>query len=235
MAALCTTIMAALVGVATVPLADGGAPSVAPREGRAKWLYFNNDLVNTESQRSPFHPNSSAPFTAQTVVGAVNETAGLGITTHLLSPGFGWVAWWPSKVAPPPAYDAWFRRVFGAPSADLGASARVFGFIVHGGDVVAEFVKAATTNGQRPAVTFRINDFQSCAVSPAKNYGTLSRFWFEHRDSPRAIQSPKGFNATCCWEHRCPCVCNDGTASMVLSDPDVLANRRGLMLELISL
>jgi hypothetical protein len=53
------------------------------------------------------------PFSATVVEGSVSETRGIGVTTHLLSPGFGWVAWWDSKVAPPREYDAWMRATFG--------------------------------------------------------------------------------------------------------------------------
>jgi hypothetical protein len=117
--------------------------------------------------------------------------------------------------------------------------ARVFEYVVSGGDILSEFVAAATENNERPAVTFRINDFQSCAEAPTNNYGALSQFWYEHKSDPSAIQSPKGFNATCCWEKKCAagqsCDCYDGSASMVLSDPGVLANRRSLMLEIIGM
>lgn len=104
-----------------------------------------------------------------------------------------------------------------------------------GGDIIGEFKSAAKAVGERSSVSFRINDFQSCDVPPVANYGGLSKFWFDNSNNSNAIQNSKGFNATCCWEHKCQCSCYDGTASMILSDPDVLADRRSLMLEILKM
>ena len=51
-----------------------------------KVLHFNNDLTNTLTCTSPFHP-LGAPFSSETLHGSITETAGLGITRHLLAPG----------------------------------------------------------------------------------------------------------------------------------------------------
>jgi hypothetical protein len=84
-----------------------------------------------------------------------------------------------------------------------------------GGDVIGAFVQAAKAGGERASVSYRINDMQSCDKPPADNYGFLSRFWYEHRNDTDIMKKSTGFNDTCCWEHKCPCSCYDGSASMV--------------------
>eukprot|EP00035_Acanthoeca_spectabilis_P016211 m.327992 g.327992 ORF g.327992 m.327992 type:complete len:246 (+) comp16497_c0_seq1:49-786(+) len=231
MSSACLALAAVVLAVSV----SGPIAALNPKgASAAKLLHFNNDLTNTESQVSPFHHNSSDPYSEAVLRGSVAETQGLGVTTHLLSPGFCWVAWWPSVVAPPQSYDQWFRGMFGPPTK-IATVARIFEYVLGGGDIIGEFMSAAKAAGERPSVTFRITDFQTCDLAPASNYGGLSKFLYEKTNDSSAFQNPKGFNATCCWEHKCPCVCNDGTASLILSDPAVLDDRRSLMLEILDM
>lgn len=215
---------------------SGSRPAGAPvRSGRAKKvLNFNNDLTNMVSCVSPFHPNAHDPFSEEVLSGAVAETAGLGVQTHLLAPGLCWVAWWQSKLSPPRAHDAWIRSTFGNVT-HLSPAQTVFQFVLDGGDIMGDFIKHARAHGERAAVSFRINDFQSCEQAPStKSYGFLSQFWYEHRHDPDVMYKGS-FNDSCCWEKKCECSCYGGQASMALSNALVLANRRGFMLELLAL
>eukprot|EP00038_Savillea_parva_P003571 m.127558 g.127558 ORF g.127558 m.127558 type:complete len:555 (-) comp11212_c0_seq1:3725-5389(-) len=196
-----------------------------------KTLHFNNDLTNTYSENSTFHEKGQ-PFTGDTIRGAVAETASVGITTHLLSPGFCWVAWWPSTYAPLQAYHDWMVSTFGPPPSLNSTGAAIFSYALSGGDIIKDFVTAAHAAGERPSITFRINDMQSCDKTPIENYGMLSKFWYDHRNDPD-IMYAKAFNDTCCWHHTCPCECYDGSASMVLDAEPVLTDRRALMLEIL--
>ncbi len=202
---------------------------------RKKVLNFNNDGTNMASCKSPFNPVSGAPFTAATLRGAVAETAGLGVQTHLLAPGGCWVAWWDSKLSPPKQYDAWMRSTFDVNTTNLSSVQSMFTFVLNGGDILGSFSKLARANGERAAISFRINDFQWCDGPPgAKAYGFMSQFWYEHRHDPDVMYRGS-FNDTCCWEKKCPCSCYGGEASMALSNAAVMANRQGFMLEILEL
>mmetsp|Transcript_35652 Transcript_35652/g.107264 ORF Transcript_35652/g.107264 Transcript_35652/m.107264 type:complete len:392 (-) Transcript_35652:22-1197(-) len=72
-----------------------------------------------------------------------------------------------------------------------------------------------------------------CTTPPSASYGALSEFWYDHRHDP-GIMRRGTFNDSCCWEHKCKCSCYDGSASMVLNSPAVLANRLAFMREIAS-
>jgi hypothetical protein len=214
--------------------ASGSTPQQV-RTPRKKVLNFNNDGTNMASCKSPFNPVPGAPFTETTLRGAIAETAGLGVQTHLLAPGGCWVAWWDSKLSPPKEYDAWMRATFDVNTTLLSSVQSMFTFVLNGGDILGPFAKLARANGERAAVSFRINDFQWCDGPPgAKAYGFMSQFWYEHRHDPDVMYRGS-FNDTCCWEKKCPCSCYSGEASMALSSAAVMANRQGFMLEILDL
>ena len=227
---------AATEPVLTVPRAQTDATaSHAVRAAQKKVLNFNNDGTNMASCKSPFNSVPGAPFTVATLQGAVAETKPLGVQTHLLAPGGCWVAWWDSKLSPPKAYDVWMKSTFAVNTTHLSPVQSMFTFVLDGGDLLGSFAKLARANGQRAAVSFRINDFQWCDGPPNNGaYGFMSQFWYEHRHDPDVMYRGN-FNDTCCWEKKCPCSCYGGEASMALSNAAVMANRQGFMLEILEL
>eukprot|EP00040_Diaphanoeca_grandis_P044622 m.12988 g.12988 ORF g.12988 m.12988 type:complete len:562 (-) comp9546_c0_seq1:135-1820(-) len=203
--------------------------------GLKKLVNFNNDLTNTYSNVSPFHAKG-APFDSQVLNGSISETRRLGLNAHILAPGLCWVAWWDSKIAPPRVYDAWMRSTFNYTNQSHQTSTgNIFSYVLQGGDILGEFVKLANENGQRPTVSFRINDLQSCNKPPVQNYGAMSQFWYDHRHDQGIMENGKAFNDTCCFEQKCECSCYTGGASMVLGSEAVLHDRLQLMLEILTL
>ena len=223
-----------------LPSGEGPAPVPPP----PKTLHFNNDLTNTLTCISPFHTNRSSGFTREVLAGSVRETAKIGVQTHLLAPGFSWVPWWNSTLAPPAAHDAWYKSAFNFTGA---AGGDFFAYVLRGsrgvdapdsGDILGEFVSLTKSIGQRGALSFRIADYQFCNRNPDGNYEDLSEFWFSHRLDPSFMISGKPFDDAACRQNKTTgkesghCNC-DAMASMSWSHPEVAQRRQALLVEAI--
>lgn len=162
-----------------------------------KILHFNNDLTNTRTCTSPFH-QQGGPFTSTVLNGSISETKGLGISTHLLAPGLGWVPWWNSSIVPPEQHSQWMKSQFNLSDVDSGD---FFAYVLRGGDILEEFITTATIHDMRPSLSFRISDTQFCKRPISSLYEDMSQFWYDHRHeaSFMVFGNTSKFNDTCCF------------------------------------
>jgi len=143
-------------------------------------LLYNNDCTNLLNCASPFNRPGDG-FHPRQIEAAVDEIAGTGVDASLLSPGLGWVPWWPSEVDRD--HYAWYEKQTGEPLLPGGFEH----FVRHGGDVVKPFVDRCRRHGIAPFATFRLNDahFVGRSILDAHK----PRFYLEH---PEYRLSPGG-------------------------------------------
>lgn len=128
-----------------------GAKADASRPKPDFQVLFNNDTTNTLSCISPYHKKGQ-PFSNAVLQGTVDETAGIGIDVHLISPNMGWTPWWPSKVYSPQEHAEWFRNTY---NKNVGSYER---YAAGGGDIIKVFVDRCHQKGLKAFVSYRMND-----------------------------------------------------------------------------
>jgi len=151
-------------------------------------LLYNNDCTNIAGCVSPFHARGEK-LHARMIEASVDEIAGTGVDASLLSPGMGWVPWWPSKVYPD--HHQWFLETHRDKVQMLNETLkRCADFVAGGGDVVKPFVDRCRHHNIAPFITYRLNDahFQGKSTLDSEK----PRFWWEHpeyRFSPGSVQN----------------------------------------------
>ena len=165
--------------------------TVDDREAPFKVLY-NNDTTNTFSCVSPWHERGE-PFREEMLAASIDEVAGKGVDAYLLSPGLGWIPWWPSKVYPD--HYQWWMKKTGLTSDGYG----YMDYMLNGGDMVQVLIDRCKANGMAPFASFRLNDvhYQQYMGKkhPASAY--VSRFYEEHPeyliDPDHQKRKPEGY------------------------------------------
>ena len=147
-------------------------------------LIYNNDCTNILNCVSPFRGRGEKfryvstfrtggeDFHPRMVEATVDEVAGTGVDASLLSPGTGWVPWWPSKVYPD--HYQWYEKHTGETLQPGGFQH----FVMQGGDIVKPFVDRCLHHQIAPFITFRLNDGHFTGISGLDS--TKPRFYVEH-------------------------------------------------------
>jgi hypothetical protein len=123
----------------------------APRPQPPYRTLFSNDLTNVVNCTSSYSP-AGAPFDEKGLFGMVDETAGVGIDTHILQPAYGWVPYWKSRLYPAKEHATWFEERYGFPPGSYTQ------YMLNGGDIVGEFVQRCREKGLAPFISLRMND-----------------------------------------------------------------------------
>ena len=160
-------------------LVHGGSPRA---NGTAPFrLLYSNDLTHLTSCVSPYR-KSGEPFRPEHLEASVDEVAPYGVDVHLLQPGLGMVPLWPSQVLPLEAHYAWIKERYGQGPDPFGLAA------LQGIDLVQRFIDRCRSHGQRPFLSFRLNDAHhkehadpKPGVKPGSSIGmSVTRFYAEH-------------------------------------------------------
>lgn len=133
---------------------------------------FNNDTTNMIS--SPY--NVPGATVGDMLTHLVDETGGIGVDVHLLSPGFGWVPWWQSEVIPESQYWSWCKQIWPTLEIDPWTA-----YIHAGGDIVQLFIDRCRANDIAPFISYRLNDYHT--HPPGKNIRGSNykcQFHYEH-------------------------------------------------------
>ncbi len=170
-----------------LPAAEVRASGNHRRKAPFKVL-FSNDATNMLECVSPYHPGAPydfsviwnkeldeqvGPLTNEIIQASVDEAA--GVDAHFLQPGYGWLAWWKSKVHPAAEDYKWIQEQTGVPPDAFGR------YILAGGDMVQVFVDRCRQRGQAPFVSLRLNDPQTISFGAKDPYSVfVSRFYMEH-------------------------------------------------------
>jgi len=172
-------------GAAAGSVLLAGLPQLHAAEaarGKAPFrVLYSNDTTNIMSCVSPWHKKGE-PFRTEMLEATVDEVAGTGVDAHLLQPGVGWVAWWPSKVYPAEEHYRWLKQTYGLDPDSFGR------YVLAGGDIVKVFVDRCRQRGQAPFISYRLNDGHHkewAAAKPGEKVGGgaaqgLTRFYCEH-------------------------------------------------------
>jgi hypothetical protein len=142
-------------------------------------LLYNNDTTNTASCKSPYHKKGE-PFTEAKLVASIEEVAGKGVDAYLLSPGMGWVPWWPSKVEPD--YYEWWKKRTGLEVIGARSGSGYEKYAYDGGDMVQVLIDTCRKLKMAPFVSLRLNDVHAQEDYVEKNQRSLnsSRFYVEN-------------------------------------------------------
>ena len=156
-------------------------------------VLYNNDTSNTFSCVSPWHKRGER-FSGELLAASIDEVAGMGVDVHLLSPGLGWIPWWPSEVYPD-HYQWWMERT-GLKSDHYGYS----DYMLNGGDMVKVLVDCCKANGMAPFVSYRLNDCHALEYLGTKHPKSafIARFYEEHPeyllDPDHQKKKPEGYS-----------------------------------------
>lgn len=185
--ALSACKMAGALDASPPPAAEAGAGNSHKRKAPFKVL-FSNDATNMLECVSPYHRGAPyefdvvwnqeiaeqvGPLTDAMIQASVDEAA--AADAQLLQPGYGWLAWWKSKVHPAADDYKWIQEQTGVPPDAYGR------YILAGGDMVQVFVDRCRRRGQGAFVSLRLNDPQTISFGPNDPYSVfVSRFYMEH-------------------------------------------------------
>jgi hypothetical protein len=152
-------------------------------------VMYSNDATNMLECVSPYHPSAPydfdvnrlddqyekkvGPLTDDMIRASVDEAA--GADAQFLQPGYGWLAWWKSKVHPAANDYKWIQEQTGVPPDAFGR------YVLSGGDMVKVFVDRCHERGKAAFVSLRLNDPQTISFGPKDPYSVfVSRFYMEH-------------------------------------------------------
>ncbi len=141
-------------------------------------VLYNNDTTHILTCVSPYHSQGRA-FEPAMIDASVAETAGTGVTVHVLSPGLGWVPWWQSSVLPMGQQYSWFYQTYGILPNESFSN-----YVYSGGDIVQDFIDSCRNNGLSPFISYRLNDTHHLeTVDPAavvpSSVKTASQFYHD--------------------------------------------------------
>ena len=119
--------------------------------GRCSVIY-NDDLTHILTCESPYH-DAGEDFTEEMILADVDEVAAAGADIHMLQPGVGWCALWPSKVMPFEEHYRWTKERYGGPDTGFDA------YMLAGGDIIGAFVKRCRERCTSPYISLRMNDY----------------------------------------------------------------------------
>ena len=151
------------------------------------WRMVNsNDLTHIVSCMSPYntvlsyeHPCSpDNVLTDDMIRASVDEMAVKGMDAQFLQPGYCWIAWWPSRIAPVKDADSWFEGHYGKPVNNI-----YHNYLKNGGDIISVFIDQCRRRNQAAVISFRLNDSHHLpyADDPEGYQGlTINRFYVEH-------------------------------------------------------
>ena len=166
---------------------------IVRREKAPFKILYNNDSTNTAGCVSPWHKKGE-PFREELLAASIDEVAGTGVDVHLLSPGVGWIPWWPSEVYPD--HYQWWMKKTGLESDGYGYS----DYFLNGGDMVKVLVDRCKANGMAPFVSYRLNDCHLMEFMGTKHPKSawVSRFYAEHPeymlDPKHKEKAPEGYS-----------------------------------------
>ena len=176
-------------GAATRLQATAAAvPPPLPSRTPPPWrMIYNNDLDNIGISYSPWQPRgSSKELTDEKIRASVAEAAVPGMGAQLITPGFGWVPMWKSKIVPLAEHEEWFFRHYG-----VKPDRRELTYLRNGGDLIGVFIDECHKHGNAALVSFRANDGHILDMAfDGKNVrawqaGYISRFYVEHPEYRR--------------------------------------------------
>ena len=179
-------------------LVHGGSPRA---NGTAPFrLLYSNDLTHLTSCVSPYR-KSGEPFRPEHLEASVDEVAPYGVDVHLLQPGLGMVPLWPSQVLPLEAHYAWIKERYGQGPDPFGLAA------LQGIDLVQRFIDRCRSHGQRPFLSFRLNDAHhkehadpKPGVKPGSSIGmSVTRFYAEHPEYRIKLGSSRAADVVWNW------------------------------------
>jgi len=151
-----------------------------PRPKAPYKLLYNNDTTHTASEISPYYPKKREPFEERHLVASIEEVAGKGVDCYLLSPGMGWVPWWPSQVEPD--FFEWWKKRTGLEVVGARSGVGYEKYVYEGGDMVQVLIDTCRKLKMDPFVSLRLNDVHAQEDYVKKNQRSLnsSRFYVEN-------------------------------------------------------
>ncbi len=172
-------------------LAFGGTKkeSEVVKNGKAPFkVLYNNDTTNVNCV-SPWHKKGE-PFREEMLAASIDEVD--GIDAYFLSPGVGWIPWWPSKVYPD-HYQWWMKKTGLKPDA-WGE------YFLNGGDIIKILIDRCKARDMSPFVSYRLNDCHMLEFAGTKHPGSAAvpRFYVEHPeymfDPDHVKKKPAGYS-----------------------------------------
>jgi len=143
---------------------------------------YNNDSTNLLSCYSPWSNPSNNPnqkfFRTEFIEQSVAEVAGK-VDLQLFCPGLCWVPWWKSEVYPASTHYPWYYGLINKQDGPFDAYAN---YMLAGGDMIHDFLRACRSHGQPAFVSFRLNDVQFLEVVKGQVTFTskMCMFWYEN-------------------------------------------------------
>jgi len=143
---------------------------------------YSNDFTNITACRSPFHAPGQ-PYSREMLDAAVGEVAGLA-DAHFLQLGTGRVPWYPSRIDPPAAYRDWYCAHYGVSPAHPVWTTGLYGYLLRGGDPLADFIRSCRKHRQKCVISLRLNDQHGLdmvdSMGSTAAVGLIGRFYAEH-------------------------------------------------------
>ena len=167
------------------------------KEGKASFkVVYNNDTTNVNCV-SPWHKKGE-PFSEEMLAASIDEVD--GIDAYLLSPGVGWIPWWPSKVYPD-HYQWWMKETGLKPDANLLGPGNSWGeYFLNGGDIIKILIDRCKARDMSPFVSYRLNDCHLLEFAGTMHPGSAAvpRFYVEHPeymfDPDHVKKKPVGYS-----------------------------------------